>query len=407
MLKKAITFCALSMAANGFLAANQPTAVTGPSVRLVIAPKQMTSQTGLALMGEIGEKVARVNGTVGYQIGKCQRLKMSVDFLNQKLRYDFNQNVSQCWVRQVAAGAIYKYLLNDNWVDSVDLGGWYSNAPSCEGSALTIVTGTTQQTFRRTIAGSEGWHGSLGTTLFPWSCATVGISAVYDHVEYDKKTGRNKTVSGAGFTIDFNQRLFHRLDLNLKGDWLQPYLYAGGSLNWTVPCAYGDAIVGLYGGYTQGRHGLANNASYGLQLNMAFGNTACVAPFYKKCCVRDKTRPRQDLLEWIADPAVMMPIVLAIADECAPPFAVVLPDVLVDFGPYAINVSGAFLAGGCFAVSYSAKGLPPGASINSSTGVISGSNLGLFSTPFPVTVTAECVCGSASSTFVLTYESLI
>lgn len=409
MLKR-ITALGISAACiwgGGFPLTGEPTTTTGPNIRLILAPKQLTSQTGFALMGEVGEKMARVNATIGYQIGMCQRLKLSVDQLSQRLTYDFANGSKQCWVSQIAGGAAYRYYLDDEWFDSIDAGGWYSNAKNRTLSDEIILGETTSRAFQRRIAGSEAWHIYAGTTIFPWSCATLSLAAVYDHVDYRRNTFRDTAVSGAGFALDFSQRLFNRFEVSLKGDWLQPYQHVGGALNWTMPCAYGDVIVGVYGDYTQGRKNLPNDVSYGIQLNLAFGNSCYLSPYYKDCCIRDKTRSKQDLLEWIADPAVMMPIVLAITDECRPPSVVTLPDVTVDLGPYAINVAAAFAAGDCFAVRYSATGLPPDAFIDAESGIIFGTNLGLFSAPFTVTVTGECVCGSATSSFVLTYETII
>jgi hypothetical protein len=383
----------------------EPSTTMGPNARLIIAPRQLTSQTAFAIMGEVGEKMARVNATLGYQIGMRQRLKLSVDQLCQKLKYDFYNGSKEAWVQQIAGGASYKCFLDDCFFDSVDAGGWYSNAPSRRLSSFVLQEETTARLFERRIAGGEAWHAYLGTTVFPWSCASLSIAAVYDHVDYHKKTVKDKTVDGMGFSVDFSQRIFDGVDFNLRGDILQPYQHVGGALNWTVATCYGDVVTGIYGDYTHGRKGLPNNTIFGVQINLAFGDGGQLPSFYKDCCARDSSRPRQDLLEWIADPAVMMPIVLAIADQCTPPSAAALPDIFVDFGPYAINVSGAFMGGQCLGTKYSASGLPPDAFIDDN-GVIFGTNLGLFSTPFNITVTTECVCGSASSSFVLTMETL-
>lgn len=403
--KKMIAAAYLFMGCAGLVGDEYTT--TGPNVRVILAPKQLTSQTGIAIMGEAGEKMTRVNATVGYQVGCNQRLKLSIDQLCQKLTYDLFNGKKGAWVQQIAGGGSYKCFLNDCIFDSIDFGGWYSNAPNRSLSPVSVVDGSTARVFKRKISGSEAWHGSAGTTLFPWAGSSLCLAAVYDHVEYHRRALQGKVVSGFGVAIDFNQRLFNRLDFNLKGDILKPYQHVGGTLNWMIPSSYGDVYVGIYGDYTHGRKGLPSDTSFGVQFDLAFGNSCFLAPFYKKYCMRDKSRPRQDLLDWISDPAVLMPIVLAVADECSPPRAFSLPDVFIeDFGPYTINVSGAFLSGGCRVLQYSAKGLPPGAVINATTGVISGMNLGVFTSSFNVTVMADCICGAATSTFELTLESL-
>lgn len=410
MIRKMITDTVCLLGLVGCCASlfgEEPTAVTGPNFRLQVAPKQLTSLTSFSAMGEIGERLARVNATIGYQIGRNQRLKLSVDQLAQKLTYDFINGKKSAWVQQIAGGFAYKYFLDGCLIDSVDVGGWYSNSSNRRLSSFVVVDGTTAQVFKRRIAGAEGWHGSIGSTIFPWDCGSLGLAVVYDHVDYRRQALEHKTVSGFGCAIDFRQRIYSSLDLIVKGDLSPVYQHVGGALNWTFPCLFGDAMAGLYGDYTHGLKGLPNDASFGVQVNLAFGDGRFVAPFYKSCCVRDKTRPQQDLLEWIADPAVMMPMVLTMADQCFPPSAAALPDVFIeDFGPYSIDVSGAFLGGGCMSVEYSAKGLPPNSFINGRTGVIFGTNFGVFSAPFQVTVMAECVCGVATSTFELTLENL-
>lgn len=407
MLRKMTT--ALCLLGASTIASAEPTTTTGPNVKLIIAPRQLTSQTGFALMGEVGEKMARVNATLGYQIGLHQRLKLSVDQLVQKLKYDFFLGDKSVWMQQIAGGASYKYFLDDYgcWFDSIDAGGWYSNAPNRKLSSITLTTSdTTTRTFERMVAGSEAWHAYLGATLFPWEGATLGLAAVYDNVEYRRETFSDRNVSGIGFSFDFGQRLYEFVDLTFRGDFLQPYQHVGGDLNWTFPTPYGNAIVGLYGDYTRGKEGLPNNTTFGIQINLAFGSTDCLPSFYQGCCSRDNSRPRQDLLEWLADPAVKMPIVLAIAEQCTPPVAGLLPDVIVDLGPYAVDVSTAFLGGQCRGVRYSASGLPPESFIDVDSGIIFGTNLGLETTPFNVTVKCECICGSTTSSFILTLENL-
>lgn len=386
----------------------EPTAMTGPNFRFVLAPAGLTARTGYSLMGEAGENTVRINGTIGCQLDPNQRLKLSVDQLYQKLSYQFNSGKIHRWVNQIAGGGSYQYFLNDYLLDSIDIGGWYSNSRSRKLPPLLISSGeTTSSTIFRNIAGAEAWHASLGTTILPWYGATFGLEATYDHVEYKTEAKSHQLVAGAGFTFNLNQRLCDELDLNIRGDWLKPYQHIGGSMQWKFPSSYGNVLVGIYGDYTHGTNGLPNCTSFGLQLIMAFGNSSYASPFYTTYCIKDKTRPRQDLLEWIADPAVLMPIVLSKADECNPPSSVVLPNVIVDLGPYSLDVSDAFIKGNCNAISYSAVGLPPDAAINETTGVITGVNLGLFTTPFNVNIFANCTCGNASSSFVLTYESLI
>lgn len=117
-----------------------------------------------------------------------------------------------------------------------------------------------------------------------------------------------------------------------------------------------------------------------------------------------------DLSNWVAKPAVQMPVVLAIAEErfqevCIPPTSTAItPDPIERFGVAAgdpidppIDLSPFFSSN--FPLTFSAEGLPAGVSIDPDTGIISGTINATFEGD--VTVTGTSQCGSTSQTFTL------
>jgi hypothetical protein len=83
-----------------------------------------------ALEGEAGPRDYRVNATLGWQLAGNQRLKFTGEYLRQDIDYAFSTGTVRQWVQQGALGLDYVYSLTSNFSNYIDVGGYYSHAPS-------------------------------------------------------------------------------------------------------------------------------------------------------------------------------------------------------------------------------------------------------------------------------------
>ena len=320
-------------------------------------------------------------------------------------------------MHQSAVGGKYKYLIDCRWFDSIELGGTYSYAPSrklrdfvCP--QITSSTLITNKTVSRHIAGSHAYSISGGATLLPWCDAWLTADLVYDHVEYDRKFHHHKeTVAGIGATFRLTQRFLNDFDLILTADFRRPFNYSEALVNWTTCTNCGVLDLGVFAGYTEGKSHLPNSSTYGIQLGYSFGPESC----QPLCCDPCDPCCDQELICWLATPAVRMPQVLAISDQrvtvtnspvCDPPTSVPLPNqFLPSFSTLTFDTSPYFNGNGN-TITYSLSGLPVGFTIDPVTGIITGANPNPFENlTFQGTVTATTSCGFTSETFFLTLEA--
>ncbi len=378
----------------------------GPSFRFDLWPSLITDNAAFAMLGEIGNKNFRSNGTLGYKVNDCHFFKISGEWLGQKLGYRFATGKVHRWMHQQAFGIKYRYGLNTCWLQGIELGSTYSYA---QGRSLKNEECfyPTERLIRRHIAGSSAYNFNLGTTILPWCNASFLVALEYDHVSYRRKFHSNKIVSGLGASFDFYQILPCGFSFDLKADVRRAFNYVEGLLSWCKPLRKGLFTVGVFGSYNRGKQHLPNSANFGLELGFSFGGvcsqSACCENLVVDCC----------FVSWMADPAVKMPQVLAIADQqiieiplppCIPPTSTTIPDQTVDFDTVInFNVAPFFNSQG-EVITFSATGLPAPVVINPTTGVISGLNPATDTEiDAAVTVTGTTRCGSTSQSFTIIF----
>src|SRR5262245_59638287 len=71
--------------------------------------------------GEFGYNSLRGSGTYGVYFTPCQRIKLSGEYLAQKLKYHFKAGDSKHWASQFALGGEYQFLLGSSVFQSIDL----------------------------------------------------------------------------------------------------------------------------------------------------------------------------------------------------------------------------------------------------------------------------------------------
>lgn len=368
-----------------------------PVARFVLTPDSCcTDEFGVSVLGEIGPRSYRGNGTVGYAWDDCQRVKFGGEYLGEKLRYNFGHcDRERKWVEQWAVGAQYQYKVCCNCIDTIDLGGGYSRATSKHLSNHNFIA--------RRIAGGKYWDVYGGASITPWECGTFYFDVSYDDIRYDRHFHcKDKHVRGVGGDLALTQQFGCDVDFTIHAAFKRPYREIGAYANWNNPCNWNGWGFGLFIDYVQGRDHLPNETTYGIQLAYSFGfgdcckQVCCPAP----CC-------GQSMKEWVADPAIYRPTVFAIAEHrttCSliPPTA--LPgdfDGTSIVGTVEIDFSYLFTTnGGTYSISFSNTNIT--GSIDPLTGVATLTSSGGGSTLVTVTVT-NCA-GSASASGTMTAD---
>jgi hypothetical protein len=351
-----------------------------------------------SFMGELGERNFRGSGTYGVYLAPCQRLKVSGEYLTQNLEYEFGAGDKRGWVAQYALGGAYQYLFSSSIFQSIDLGGSYSHAFNKHLSPSP--TGTP-----RRIAGSDGGFGYLGSTVRLWSCGYLSATVNYDHVAYHRHYLSRKEANGWGGTVELVQMLPRDFSFNLGAEFRPPFNFFEGEINWNPRYADWGLNLGLYGNYTDGKEGVPNVIAGGFKIGFSFGPTG------RTCCraTSENLTPSQDcysrmfcdLFNWVSEPAVYMPVVLAVPDaiSCALPGSSPIPDLMVMGRATSFDVSPYFTGDGLV---YSASGplVFPEFDFNTATGAGIVGNLEDEMT-YVMTITATNSCGSVSQPFAI------
>lgn len=377
----------------------------------------ITPEFAFSVLGELGGRDLRIGGTFGWLIDDLQRIKISGEWLWQDLTYSFTAGNANRWVTQGAIGAIYEHIVpNWGWNPTFRIKGFYSHAPSVAfGTKQILLTdptlGSTLLANFRRVAGSNAGSAGLGLGIHPWNNGEAGFDLSYDAVRYNMVNSGDQFAYGIGGTAFINQTFWDNFNIGASANVRQFYNSYFLNLNYDNLYWNGRWRVGVFGAYTPGKVKLVDTWNLGLNLNY-FAD--CVMPVvdYKTDLKHELSEPaisNKDFLNWVNDPAVYMPTVLAIVDEkisrgCTGgslPFVIgaIPPFVSASATPVNVSIPTAQVFSGAHLV-FSALGLPPGFTIDPVTGVISGvlSPTEITQT-FLITVIATNGCGSASTSF--------
>ncbi len=358
--------------------------------------------------GEFGYNSLRGSGTYGVYFTPCQRIKFSGEYLTQKLEYHFKSGGRKHWASQFALGGEYQFLLNSSVFQSIDLAAAYSHAYSKKLGSKDF----NDCILKRRIAGSNGALTSLGTTVKLWKCAFLSGDLTYDWVRFERVYQSDKLANGFGGAFKFVQQFAKDFSFNLGAEFSSPFNDYQASLDWNHMFSSWGIGCGLFGGYTDGKEGVPNIGTGGVRLNISFGGKG------SKCCRKASTessacydRAYCNVLQWVATPAVRVPVVLTVADQketkcvCIPPTSLAIPDQFAGcVGTFTIPLAQFFTSSVPLTYTLTLDTSPaPGSSISidPTTGTITIQNNNQSQTVI-ATVTATSRCGSTSQSFFLT-----
>lgn len=268
---------------------------------------------GAGLGVEAGPRNYRASGTIATALNCChhQLLKLTGEYLWQKIDYGFQTGNVKHWVDQVAMGLAYEFVPIIPHIASVELAGYYSHAPNHHLSSVirqstvnnTLVTTANE----RRIAGSDAGGGSATLHLNLWEGDHIGLALNYDNVDYHTRLSHHEHPHGFGGTGTIMQYFGHHFRADFSGAYRQPFDSYRVGADWVHPGLSNEITVGVFGSYVDGKHRLPDTSLVGVHLTYTLGGAPKTAPGNPHTPI--------DLRSWINKPAVYMPQVLAIADE--------------------------------------------------------------------------------------------
>ncbi len=396
---------------------SDPTTFLGPTARLGVT-KAMTDDSAYSVAGEVGLRNLRLGGTIGWEFDYNQRIKASAELLRQKITYAFFDGNYDPWVNQGAVGLAYQYDMRnvEPFNTMFDLSGYYSHAPSStlgQSSGTYVDSGgiTRNYTNVRRLAGSNGVGVSPGITFVTIDGTRAGLELNYDHVTYDTTYRSGLQGTGLGGTVKLSQEITDDVKLGASAAIRKPFNNYQADLSVDNLTYYGTWIVKLFGAYTKGKNTLPNTYNVGIGADYLIDadchNPVPIArpqprykdskfkdqPVYKDTAVyyEDPQTFDKDFLSWVSVPAVYIPQVLVVPDQCnVPTFNGPIPDEEDDV--YIVQLSQYFVGSNLtFAVTHGATSGSATVELTGSQLTITGGNVS------SIVVTATNGCGSASS----------
>lgn len=271
-----------------------------------------TDWGSFSMLGEVGNRNLRGSLTYGARFSSTTRFKVSGEYLTQKLHYHFKSGHRDQWSHQYAVGGVFQAIITKSALQSIDLAAAYSHA---FGHALSPKA-TGNQIFKRHIAGSDGALTSASATFSLWKCAYLSLAANYDYIKFHRKFLSPRAIEGAGGSASFVQNFARDYTLTLETEIRRPFNYFGGMLNWHRQFNWCSINLGAYVNYTNGKSGVPDITTGGVQFGLNFGGRKRECPRINRDNDICYSRQYCELDQWVSTPAVRVPTVLATAVSC-------------------------------------------------------------------------------------------
>jgi len=424
------TFAVSSVFAAVPNTASNPKTFLGPTVHLGVV-KSITDETAFALGGDVGVKNLRASGTLGWQFDYHNRVKGTLEYLQQQLTYSFFTGTEDVWMKQGAVGLNYQYNFRqvDSYNTLLDLTGYYAHSPSKNLGVQTgtyIVNGVTQNyTDYQRIAGADAFGVSPGVTIENTYGTRAGLELNYDNVQYDNQYTSGNSSKGFGGTLRLNQAVTDNIGLGASAAVRQPFNVYGANVTYSNLEYYGTWALSGFGEYSIGKNGQPTTYNVGLGADYFIDAHNDVPPPAQPTAKAQKYKDYKDykdfkdmslvwedpdavdkdLLNWVSVPAIKIPNVYGVPDEnvviqqcVVPTFTGTIPDespggdLVIDLSTYFGGVDGAIY-------SVTKDGVP----MTPSQFTVSGNTLTIYyPSPSPLDpetfiITATTPCGSVPS----------
>jgi hypothetical protein len=373
--------------------------------------KDETSAAGY-VYGEAGINNLRAGATGGFNLAPCHRLKISGEYLTQDLKYSFPEHHKRKWVSQYALGIEYEWLFKESSIRALNLGTAYEHAFNRN---FSIHQDEATNSVKQRIAGSDGILSFAGTAFSLWRCAALFVDVNFDFVKFHRHFHHHNVDKGWGSSLLFVQQFSNDISLDLGSAFRYFFNDYSAALRWSHLFKTCGLNIGVFSRYTDGKRGVPNILTGGLQLGLSFGGTRTM------CCrtngeMRDcEAKEFCSLANWVMTPAINAPIVLAKSDAQPSTASGACCSITSKQIPKYSTVTtipvSQYFSSSCpitYSVSFTNLGPPllPGASVTiDSSGVITLTNVHTttgVTAQISITVTGTVNCAQTSQSFLYT-----
>ncbi len=266
-----------------------------------------------ALEFDGGSKLFRVNATYGLALTDNQRLKLTFERLSEKLDFGFDTGNKTRWMSQNALGAEYAYLFDNDYLESMGLGGYVTHSASKKLSDAKLYDAAGRSyTEHRRIAGATSMNVHTDTALRLWPQSRLSGGVDYDSVRFDTKyEGHKQDVHGFGGHARLEQRILPQVKLAAGTHYGAVEHRYDTAVGWLLPTSTPIELEASMG-HVKNMSTKRRFYTRGLRLNVGLGNAGASG----KHVYTDLDKGnRRSLLGWVRIPAVRMSQVLAIKDS--------------------------------------------------------------------------------------------
>ncbi len=262
---------------------------------------QLFYDNGLGLQTDIGANEQRVNITLAHIWNSHQQTKITYEYLNQKLPYDFASGTVKESINQNAIGAAYRYLFSSRLIRSVDVSGYYIQANSKElSNNIYYQNNETDLNFRRIAGGKEG-TGTANISLSPLRQTLITLGGGYSQLNYDMKYEDHSQNS----TFAYNAGIEHLFTPRIKLSSYLTHSAAETDERIRIGTILTNKIESsLLGEFSKGLNGQPDSTSIMLSLAYPVANYALFPD-----------DGLSSLKNWVQQPVIRATRVLAIKDE--------------------------------------------------------------------------------------------
>jgi len=301
--------------------------------RCTSTTRLLYDEAALYLIGELGPKTNRVDGALSYEVCPGNGFKIAGGMLNQELKFFVPHFGKEYWVSQYYGGGAYQFNIGRYCLDSIELAGGYSCAPSRDFKKNCHTKNEHHHSkkhnkrkrnhchhrndghYHGRIDGSRYAFGSIGATIIPCHSTMLWAAATYDHVIYDLKYCCQEILEGIGGAFRLTQRLTPCLIFDFSGQFRKPYDYYEGRLMYSEILNDCDVVIGAFAGRTNGHKGMPSSSVVGLEIGFDFGLTNYSSvrsiSLCPKPCMPTTAYSTESFKRWAGTPAFYIPQVIA------------------------------------------------------------------------------------------------
>ncbi|MDR3503314.1 MAG: Ig-like domain-containing protein [Legionella sp.] len=296
----------------------------------------------LGALGEYGANQYRINGTLGYSLTPFSQFKATAERLGQRLPFEFDSGDINARVHQMAYGGRFQQLLNSNWVQEFNLGGYWAQANNKDLNPVLFTSngfncggygaGLTCINFRH-LAGATSQGLDAGIDLLLTPATFIKTNLYYDQVHYRTQfnainTNSVKDRSGIGVGFKIDQLLGQRFKVLGEASLREIYdtYQAGFSF---IPSWGFNSEISVVGQHLVSHNATPDNNSISINLSL-FGDGP---KLYNKRVHRELVS--NDIAQWVRAPAVKMQQVLVAAEQITKLIAPTISGITPNSGSFA------------------------------------------------------------------------